>query len=390
MNERDIERALQKCAENETPDVLDRVLSQLGKEQTMEKNVNFPKKKKVSLWKTLGSLAAAFALILGAGAAWWTMGVDAVVGIDVNPSLELKVNRSEKVIEAVALNEDAKTVLDGMDLKRVDLDVAVNAVIGSMLKNGYIAEHGAVNIAVESGDLKRGEELRVRLSRDVDALLVSQAVKAEVASQTVSEDKTLEKAAHESGISVGKAALAQKAGLSAEQAAVLSVKELWESANGLIPRADALAIAYRDAGISGEATRIECELDEDDGVWKYEIEFTSNGTEYDYDIDAVSGKVLWRETETKAQPKPAQSEPKPQPSENKPQPVQSGSVSRDEALAIAYADAGVTPERAECELDRDDGRQKYEIEFRVGGIEYDYEIDAATGKILKRENERDD
>ena len=42
-----------------------------------------------------------------------------------------------------------------------------------------------------------------------------------------------------------------------------------------------------------------------------------------------------------------------------------------------------------CELDRDDGRWKYEIEFKSGRREYEYDVDALTGKILKWESERD-
>ena len=36
------------------------------------------------------------------------------------------------------LNEEGKTILKDMDLEKVDLDVGVNAIIGSMLKNNYI------------------------------------------------------------------------------------------------------------------------------------------------------------------------------------------------------------------------------------------------------------
>ena len=39
----------------------------------------------------------------------------------------------------------------------------------------------------------------------------------------------------------------------------------------------------------------------------------------------------------------------------------------------------------QCELDEDDGRYRYEIEFRANGMEDEYEIDAATGTVLKAE-----
>ena len=44
------------------------------------------------------------------------------------------------------------------------------------------------------------------------------------------------------------------------------------------------------------------------------------------------------------------------------------------------------------EVDRDweDGRLEYEVEFKAGGMEYEYTIDGATGSILEYEQEWDD
>ena len=79
--------------------------------------------------------------VLGGGVSFYqNHRVDSVIGIDVNPSIELSVNRNEKVLQANPLNEDAETILDDMNLKNVDLDIAVNALIGSMVRNGYLSE----------------------------------------------------------------------------------------------------------------------------------------------------------------------------------------------------------------------------------------------------------
>ncbi|MDD6933236.1 MAG: PepSY domain-containing protein, partial [Eubacteriales bacterium] len=43
-----------------------------------------------------------------------------------------------------------------------------------------------------------------------------------------------------------------------------------------------------------------------------------------------------------------------------------------------------------AKLEKDDGVRKYEIEFRKGGTEYEYEIDAATGAILECDVGRED
>ena len=63
------------------------------------------------------------------------------------------------------------------------------------------------------------------------------------------------------------------------------------------------------------------------------------------------------------------------------------------AKEIALKDAGVA--EADCtelkvKLDTDDAVVHYDVEFKAGGMEYDYDIDPTTGAILKAESEIDD
>ena len=63
------------------------------------------------------------------------------------------------------------------------------------------------------------------------------------------------------------------------------------------------------------------------------------------------------------------------------------------AKSIALNHAGLSENQAydmDVELDDEDGRLVYEIEFKSGNMEYDYEIDAVSGAILKHEAELDD
>lgn len=70
-----------------------------------------------------------------------------------------------------------------------------------------------------------------------------------------------------------------------------------------------------------------------------------------------------------------------------------GGISQDEALAAALEHAGFKKEQLDflkkIELDWERGRKIYEISFYQGGFEYEYDVDAATGKILKFEKDRD-
>ena len=70
-----------------------------------------------------------------------------------------------------------------------------------------------------------------------------------------------------------------------------------------------------------------------------------------------------------------------------------GGISQDEALAAALKHAGF--EKSELDflkrikLDWEHGRRVYEISFYKNGFEYEYDIDATTGRILKFERDRD-
>jgi|GEM_PF-2571640 len=56
--------------------------------------------------------------------------------------------------------------------------------------------------------------------------------------------------------------------------------------------------ALERAGISAEGVMFDrVELDRDNGVWIYELDFKYNGTEYDVDIKADTGEVLEFEKE---------------------------------------------------------------------------------------------
>lgn len=67
-------------------------------------------------------------------------------------------------------------------------------------------------------------------------------------------------------------------------------------------------------------------------------------------------------------------------------------ISADEAKSIALADAGVTAADVrdlKAELDTDDAVVHYDVDFKVGNTEHDYDIDAHTGAIISHKSEID-
>ena len=68
-------------------------------------------------------------------------------------------------------------------------------------------------------------------------------------------------------------------------------------------------------------------------------------------------------------------------------------IGEDAAKEIALTHAGVAA--ADCtelkvELDTDDAVVHYDVDFKAGGMEYDYDIDSTTGDILQSNSEADD
>ena len=63
-----------------------------------------------------------------------------------------------------------------------------------------------------------------------------------------------------------------------------------------------------------------------------------------------------------------------------------GDISLDKAKEIALSHAGLSSDQVtfvQANKDFDDGIQKYDIEFYCNGKEYDYEINASNGQIIK-------
>ena len=139
----------------------------------------------------------------------------------------------------------------------------------------------------------------------------------------------------------------------------------------------AKSAAFTHAGVSAaDAESLRCKLDWDDGRQVYDIEFWVGTTEYDYEIDASTNAVL----EAKQEQNSHRSGTAAQQS--------GGFIGEEAAKSAALTHAGVSAADAgyvKCELDENDGYWVYELEFRVGSVEYDYEIDASSGAVVKAE-----
>ncbi len=305
---------------NAVPDICGVILSEC--EQKEGKVIVMTEEKKKRGFIKYLMAAASLVLVLGAGALLTNVyrlnyAVSSTVSLDVNPSIQITVNEKERVLEVKALNKEGGIVIGDMDFEGSDIDVTMNALIGSMLRKGYLNElANSILISVDNNDPAKGEQLQEKLTEKVNELLESDGFFGAVLGQTIRENGNLQQLAEQYGITQGKAQLIQQildstTGHTFEELAPLTINELnliistgtssvekvsslgYASDKAYIGEDKAKETAFAHAGVSGQDILFyEMDMDLEKGVMVYEIEFKCGGFEYEYDIDAQTGEII--------------------------------------------------------------------------------------------------
>ena len=123
--------------------------------------------------------------------------------------------------------------------------------------------------------------------------------------------------------------------------------------------------------------RTKRSYDDSKDCWVYVVQFYTEDAAYEVVVNARTGDVLDFDDEL----------------DNWARPVAKNDIGTKKAIQIALKDAGVK-EKDVSELSVDYETAKngnyYEVEFENNNMEYEYKLDAKTGKILEREKERED
>lgn len=156
--------------------------------------------------------------------------------------------------------------------------------------------------------------------------------------------------------------------------------------------------ALADAGVSAsDATFTKGKLDLDNGIYVYDIEFYTASTEYEYEINAVTGAVVDKETEAFHNNHSASSSGASGSQSSNTSATSGGAgasqstyIGVDRAKEIVADDAGVKLDDVvftKSKLELDDGIYIYDMEFYTGSAEYEYEVNAVTGEVLDKDME---
>ncbi len=139
----------------------------------------------------------------------------------------------------------------------------------------------------------------------------------------------------------------------------------------------AQSIVLKDLGLKANQVRFK-EVDFDKGI--YEIDLVADNVEYDYDIQASTGKILKKKSKTLTVTKstPTSTQPK--------KTTVAVTIAMEQAKTIALKDAGLTANEVRFkEVDLEKG--VYEIEAIADDTKFDYKINGTTGQITKKKVE---
>ena len=382
LTDQEVEYMLAKAVVQQVPDIYQQASSAPITPLTVVDEIvprQFPRQR--LHWQRLAAACVLLVLCAGGIFSWLWFSTKAVVSIDVNPSVALSLNRFEYVIDTQAGNTDGAEVLDDLSLKNLKLSTALDALMGAMSRKGYLDDQAQISVFVDGSDDDFNRELYDVITEDL-ALLAPDAV-TQVGESATNEQTTEQPAGNEQTTEQPSAEQTTEQPATDQTTAQPVTGQTGEQQpqqSASITEEQAKEIAANHAGVAvADLTFHSVSLKEDDGRRVYDVEFYSGSTEYDYEIDAATGDILSYDNDVENFSIPQQ------------QGTATGSyIGEDAAKAAALQRAGLTEDQVrweKCELDEDDGRVSYELEFSSGQHEYECEVEAFTGEILNFEQD---
>ena len=340
-------------------------------------NPEIQARKKKARRQWVAALAACLALILCIGVVAPTVLGNKEAGtvtMEINPGVEYTITRNGNVKSVRFLNDDAKEVLGEVSLKGQSLKNAVAFTIAAYKTGGYMDKNDTVLISFDK-KLSENGELRATVAEDVRQALKDASSVHTLVYVSETDDADTAELAKKYNISQGKAKLVGDAAENSELSVDEIVKLPLDELVGLQKEVDSVvidskyigmtkakAIALNDAGCEFRVEFTEATLI-DVGVRTpyYRLVFRDKNTQWTYHINAINGDIIEKNATVMF-------------------------ISLEEAREIAFKDAGIDGSEkvvfTKEELNRNQGRPCWVLEFCTSKFEYVYKIDAKTGEII--------
>ena len=229
------------------------------------------------LFAAVSSLAVASAVLLaGCGAPvqeGTTLKETGILTLSVNPEIQIEYNRDGKVIALTGRNDDGKGIVEAYpDYIGKSCDDVLRDLIVEINEAGFFVD-----------DIE-GNKKNIVLQLEPGSVLPSDDFLANMSASTQDAVK---------GLSLSSGIVT----IDDDDYDPAYVKDGKPSPYITLEKAQEIALTQANVN-AADAVFDDKEFDHDDGTPIFELEFTADGVEYDYDIHAVTGKVVKAEHKT--------------------------------------------------------------------------------------------
>lgn len=228
MQEKDIREKLNQELEEMAPDMLEKILSKPIEPVKNEKELFgrnkslFKEKKNIKQYFIVPAMLAVAACLVMAVILMKPLfnvqnnntKMAFSIIVDVNPSVEIQVNKDGKVDRVLADNKDAKSMIreiNGEIKKDYDYNDAMKVVIKNFKKNGYLKKKNSamlVSLTNEKEDVPKEKLKEIKI--ETTKVLADKKIKCKTVFQNCKIDGDVKKVAKKNDVSVGKASLCIK------------------------------------------------------------------------------------------------------------------------------------------------------------------------------------
>ena len=130
-------------------------------------------------------------LVIGVvGFIFWNNRTVSTITLDINPSIEINLDRNEKVKSIVALNDDAKEVINN-NIKGKSLEKTIGSLIDNLIDKGYVKENDTIEIILYSEGKISNNDIKEKLNNNLQDKKISSDII--VVDKVTKEDKELAK-----------------------------------------------------------------------------------------------------------------------------------------------------------------------------------------------------
>lgn len=173
MNRREIKQRINRAVRQITPNVYDDVATvpvrkMAAHDHITRQELPGERSRSVRMFGFAPAFASLAVLFIAIFAWWQFLRIDSVVAVDVNPSIELKLNRLSHVVAVQAYNPEAQSLVEAVPWRFSPVEDVIQRLLGAMKQQGYLqSENSFLMLSCQQDNQSRAEALSRRLNKAV-------------------------------------------------------------------------------------------------------------------------------------------------------------------------------------------------------------------------------